>query len=53
MLSLWAKATQAIGTAQGIVNGSVGIVETIGATFYGTISEFAKIGEYDHPDPSI
>ena len=53
MLRLWGQAPQALGNVQGIVNGSVGVVETIGATLYGTISEFTKIGEYDHPSPSI
>ncbi|MEV3861038.1 hypothetical protein AB0J38_42855 [Streptomyces sp. NPDC050095] len=53
MLRLWGKATEGIGNAQGIVNGAVGVVETITATLYGTISDFAKVGEYDHPDPSV
>ncbi|MFJ2892925.1 hypothetical protein ACIO53_43570 [Streptomyces sp. NPDC087305] len=53
MLRLWGQATQALGNVQGIVNGTVGVVETIGATLYGTISEFTKIGEYDHPSPAI
>ncbi|MEV6511705.1 hypothetical protein AB0M61_37030 [Streptomyces sp. NPDC051642] len=53
MLRLWGQATEAIGNIQGIVNGAVGAVETIGATLYGTVSEFTKIGAYDHPSPSI
>ncbi|XUL88627.1 hypothetical protein ACQ86D_19885 [Streptomyces galilaeus] len=53
MLRLWGQATQAVGNVQAIVNGAVGVVETIGAALYGTISEFTKIGEYDHLDPSI
>lgn len=53
MLRLWGNATQSIGNAQGIVNGAVGIVETIAATLFGTISEFTKVGDYDHPAATV
>ncbi|QNS03770.1 hypothetical protein [Streptomyces xanthii] len=53
MLRLWAKATEAFGNAQAIVNGAVGVIETIAATLYGSLSTFPEVGAYDHPEPSI
>jgi hypothetical protein len=53
ILRLWSEATSAIGNAQGIVNGGIGVVETIGATLYGTSATLPEVGQYDHPDNKI
>ncbi|MGP4002261.1 WXG100 family type VII secretion target [Streptomyces sp. 8N706] len=49
ILKLWGQATSAFGNAQGMVNGAVGVVETIGATIHGTFNNFpVPGGAYDH-----
>ena len=56
IMRLWAQATSALGNVQAIVNGAVGVVETVGATLYGTFHGFPvpnSDSPYDHPNPAV